>query len=1271
VGDPPAQGVGGAVIYLLPALAGSVSVVFLFSGYTGQSRWLGGVAVAAVALSVLSGVLVWWLQWRGAGRRKRRARARYLEYLERVEQELSGIAAAQQGQLAHAHPDTSVLTELVAMRRRVWERRRHDPDHLSATLGRGRVPLSCAVSIALDDNPLVDYDRELAAAARAVVDRWSNIDFAPIAISLATTGRFAVNGPADQARALARHLVCQLAAMEGPDELQIMVAGAPDAASTWEWARWLPHVRRSRSRPDGLNLLAFSPDGIRSNFDRSVAPRLAADGPRPAGLALSHLLLVVDGETAADLLARAAPALLDEPSAGVSVIWLLPPLVAPPFRIDARATVTEAGVLAFEEGGPGFGRRRVDGVLASRCSTDSADRIARSLAPLELVQHEASRDLGDDVRLVDLLEGGGVGLLRVPIGERRDGQPLVLDLKEAADGGMGPHGLVVGATGSGKSELLRTLVTALAAGHDPDTLNFVFVDYKGGASFADLARLPHCAGMITNLEQDPTLIDRMLAALFGEQERRQRLLREAGNLDDIRQYRARRREHPRLEPMPYLLLVVDEFGELLAARPDFLDLFVTVGRLGRSLGVHLLLATQRLEEGRVRGLEGHLRYRVCLRTFSAEESTAVLGTRDAFNLPPIPGVGYLRVDQELRAFKAAAVSVRPPASPPPEGERLAETDMEAIISRLAGRTPGGHQVWLPPLPDRVRLGDVLREPVPGPLRVPVGLLDLPRAQRQEALGLDFSGIGGHLAVVGAPQSGKSTLLRSLIGALASTHDPRDVQLYCVDLGGGALRPFESLPHVGAVAGKAERERILQVIHHVAGVIDEREVVFREHRLDGMAGFRAERRAGRLPDAAYGDVFLLVDDLGQVNSELDQVEPELIRIATIGLNYGVHLVVTANRWPDIRPKLRDAIGSRLELRLNDPLDSEVGRRAAASLAVGVPGRGLTREGLQFQVAVPDSVEDLLASARAWGGEPAPPVLSLPPLVTEQELVTAGGAGLRLGLAAGRLPPVLVDLTREGPHLLVFGDGGSGKTNLLRACVRQLSAEAADGKLAISIVDYRRRLADLVDAPNVWRCCRSPQQVQELAGQLLGALSDREPAEALDPLRPWRATSPANPGSPRNRGDGVRISWGGRGEDGDRRHFLVVDDYDWVASATGNPLAALTDLLLMGQDIGFHVVLARRVGGATRSAFEPFLQRLREMGSPGVILSGDPHEGPVLGGHRAQVLPPGRGLLVRPGQKAVQVQTVHAPAGVVRLVGPAKGEARLAPTDGISAAAVLRW
>ncbi len=247
----------------------------------------------------------------------------------------------------------------------------------------------------------------------------------------------------------------------------------------------------------------------------------------------------------------------------------------------------------------------------------------------------------------------------MPLGKHEKGKLLLLDLKEASEKGDGPHGLVVGATGSGKSELLRTLVISQAILHNPDEVNFVFVDFKGGASFADLAALPHVAGIITNLEGEPALIDRMYSSLLGELRRRQRMLHEAGNLDNIQQYRAKwQTNRDTMQPLPHLLLIVDEFAELLVNRPDFLELFVAIGRIGRSLGLHLLLATQRLEEGRLKGLESHLRYRICLRTFSAAESSTVLGKPDAYYLPSAPGIGYLKVDAKTpQRFKAALISI--------------------------------------------------------------------------------------------------------------------------------------------------------------------------------------------------------------------------------------------------------------------------------------------------------------------------------------------------------------------------------------------------------------------------------------------------------------------------------------------------------------------------------------------------------------------------------------------------------------------------------------
>ena len=247
---------------------------------------------------------------------------------------------------------------------------------------------------------------------------------------------------------------------------------------------------------------------------------------------------------------------------------------------------------------------------------------------------------------------------------------------------MGPHGLCIGATGSGKSEFLRTVALGMIVGHSPEALNLVLVDFKGGATFSGLEPAPHVAAVITNLSDKAALVARMRDALMGEMNRRQEVLRAAGNLDGIAAYRRRRQMDGRLDPLPTLFIIVDEFSELFSQQPDFADVFVAIGRLGRSLGVHLLLASQRLDEGRLRGLESHLSYRVCLKTLSVNESRVVLGTSEAYELPGTPGAAYLRAGTEAPVrFQTAFVSGHP-ADDPPSTSVCAATDTRPDPVRL-------------------------------------------------------------------------------------------------------------------------------------------------------------------------------------------------------------------------------------------------------------------------------------------------------------------------------------------------------------------------------------------------------------------------------------------------------------------------------------------------------------------------------------------------------------------------------------------------------------
>jgi S-DNA-T family DNA segregation ATPase FtsK/SpoIIIE len=1185
IAGPPAvgwiaAGAAGWLQYLVPLLGSGGSVAFLFAVPGPRPAWLviliGGAAVASVG----AGLGLRLVERRAARRARRRDRSRYLAHLRQVASRADHLAATQLAIADHLHPDPPALRTAVAQTDRLWERRPADADFLTVRVGRGPVPLAARARLDSPAGPLPEQDPALLEAAEEVVRRTTWLPGAPVVVPLGQLDVLALTGPPDFTRALARSLLGELAAFHAPDDLRIQVIAAPAAHPSWEWANWLPHTR---------------------------------DPADP----VPHLLAILDTTDPTAGEARVAELRQRSPAAGVTVIWLAETTAGEPSEISMRIRLDDQGYATLLETVPGG--RRVSGIRADSADLASCELLARRLAPLRLDRPPPSAPPADPVRLVDLLElvgpagpGGGVRLrsrpelLRVPVGVAAHRGPLVLDLKEAAEQGSGPHGLVVGATGSGKSELLRTVVAGLAATHPPEQLAFVLVDFKGGAAFADLARLPQVAGLITNLQSDLSMVDRALAALQGELARRQRLLHLAGNQPDLRAYTARLAADPGLEPLPSLLIVVDEFGELLAARPEFLDLFSAIGRVGRSLGMHLLLASQRLDEGRLRGLDSHLRFRICLRTFSAAESTAVLGVPDAYHLPAAPGSGLVKVDASSPVpFTAALLSAAPPGAG-------GQSDLEVMVGGLrADRRV--HQVWLPPLAARIALGPLLEAAAPGWLRVPVGVVDRPLDQAQEPLVLDLSGGAGHLAVVGAPRTGKSTLLSTVAAALAATHPPDEVQVYAVDLGGGLLHRLSDLPHVGAVCGPREAERAHRLVRELRSLVLERERHFRDLGVDSMASWHELRRTG-LDLGGYGEVFLLVDNWAGFVREHPELEAEITEFAASGMHYGIHIVLTANRWADLRPGLRENLGGRLELHLNDPLESAHGRSAATALPT-LAGRGLTQAGLHFQAALPGPPAAILERAMASRtGAVAPPLRLLPTLVGES-VAPGGPAGIPFAVEEQRLEPVGLDLFEGSPHLLVLGDAECGKTSLLRLLARQLTAHHPPEEVALLVVDLRRGLLDLTSLPNLAGYACTPATVTQLVGHLHRELTERSPADLDLPPGPTRAG---------------------------RRHVLLVDDYDLLPGSTGSLLLPLVDLLGLGRELGFHLILARRVAGAARAAFEPVVQRLRELGGTGLVMSGDPGEGPLLGGHKAARLPPGRGLLVQARRPPTLVQVVYCPA-----------------------------
>ncbi|MFI9550144.1 type VII secretion protein EccCa [Nonomuraea endophytica] len=1294
---PEVQGQGFMlVLSYLPMVAGAAAMALMFTA-GGNSNPIMYVASGLFAVSMV-GMTIGQMG-RQAGERKQRlngARRDYFRYLGQIRKQARRAAKQQREALEWSGPEPDSLW-WIAMGPRLWERRPRDEDFATVRLGTGVQKLSIQI-FPPDSKPVEDLDALSSGALRRFMRAHSTVSRLPVAVALSSFARIRLGGDPAAVRDLVRAVVGQIAVFHSPDDMRVMVCADQERMTHWEWVKWLPHALHP-DEADASGPVRLMAENL-GDLDRLLGgelrerPRFRPDSP--ADELPYHVLIVDGGHIPHD------SQLGSDAIQGVTVIDLT----------GSTGAVEEGVTLRLDVGPEDLHRVKIDHAgkeRRTRLATPDklsyvwTEGLARQLGPLRASSVNGGD--GEDMltvntTLTDLLgisdprtlnpaitwrARAGRNRLRVPIGLGADGRMVELDIKEAAQGGMGPHGLLIGATGSGKSELLRTLVLGLAVTHSSEILNFVLVDFKGGATFLGLDSLPHVSAVITNLEDELPLVDRMHDALHGEMVRRQELLRATGNHASLRDYERAREQGADLVPLPTLFVVLDEFSELLSTKPEFIDLFVMIGRLGRSLGVHLLLASQRLDEGKLRGLDTHLSYRIGLRTFSAMESRAVLGVADAYELPSAPGNGYLKFETTgMTRFKAAYVSAAyqpdarqvasngqpaareviefrpayaplpavetPPEAPAEEPEAEHEPGrslLDIVVSRLGGRGPAAHRIWLPPLAEPPPLAHLLPSlsvtpglglSTPGwdgrgRLHAVIGIIDRPFDQRRDPYWLNLSGAAGHVGIAGGTQSGKSTVLRSLIASMALTHTPREAQFYCLDFGGGTLSALEGLPHVGGVANRQNADRVRRTIAEISTLLQQRERDFTEHGVDSMTTYRRRLADGSLGGDGWGDVFVVVDGWLTLRQEFESLEQTITDLAARGLGYGIHVIATTNKWSEFRPSIRHLFGTKIELKLGDAYESEVSRNRALAVPEGAPGRGLTKDGLHFLSALPRidglrGTDDLADGVRAlvdvvkdsWQGPAAPPVRLLPSSLPAASLPGPEQTGknrVPIGIDEATLSPVSLDFETD-PHFIVFGDTGCGKSNVVKLIMEGLVARKTPDEARMVVIDYRRSLLDTAVTDHRIGYAVSSAAAAELVQEVRLALLKRLPPADLTPdqLR-------------------ERTWWKGS------ELYLVVDDYDLVATSN-NPLQPLAELLPQARDIGLHLILARQMGGANRAMYDHAVQRLKEMASPALIMSGNREEGVLFGKVRPQPLPPGRGFYVdrRSGDRLIQTASLEA-------------------------------
>lgn len=969
------------------------------------------------------------------------------------------VAAAEERQGRHVGlPDPAeVLAVACGPSTRLWERRRDDPDVLELRLGTWMARSHVRVVA-----PGPDVDPEVL-----------EMPDAPCAVPLDAIGILGVAGPCATTEAVGRNLVGQVAALHSHRDVTLWVLVARRAnCAAWQWISRLPHNRASDG---GWRLACLEADesatvtavqallGDVEQRQRTIGSAQPWPGPRAV------VVLVGAGEL------REVPGvttlLHQGPAVGVGVIAL---------DDDAGRLPSEcrAVVEAVSTGSKTSWRlsttddERGHSLVVDQVGPWWADRLSRALAPLrDSTPDEASETLPDTARLVDLLPfdvvdpdavvrqwTGQPATTRAPLGVTTGG-PCTIDLRRD-----GPHVLVGGTTGSGKSELLRTLIAGLAAGNRPDRLAFVLVDYKGGAAFRECASLPHTTGLVTDL--DAHLTARALTSLTAELKRREALLASVGarDLDEWDQHR-----HADRPPLPRLVIVIDEFRVLAEEYPDFIAGLVRIAAVGRSLGVHLVLATQRPAGVVSADIKANVNLRIALRVRDRADSDDVIDCPAAAGISErTPGRAFARSGSEPpQPFQTATVAGgrpaprrltvsaadwtggAPPAASHHETAGLSGSapdgagDLAALAASLRAASTTlavapARSPWLPPLPERLT-PEAVRESLGGSgSLVPLGLVDRPSQQRQEPLVWDLAH-PGHWAAIGTTGSGRTGFLRVLAHEAAQRLTPAQLHLYAVDGSRGGLQDLAALPHTGAVVSRDDPGRLERLVRRL-----ESEVARRRSLASGLPG----RTPG--PPAAPATMLLLVDDWDLVTHDLDSVDhgvltERLVSLLREGSTVGLRAAVTGDRGL-LHGRLSSLFTERLVLRLADPTDAVLAGLSRTAVPVTQPpGRAvLCSDGAEVQLALCPTGQLPVVAARhqePWRVQaPHQRPLRVDPLPSR---VALGGlwddalAGdpldprqVVVGVGGDDLHPVGLDPDRDGPLWLVAGSTRSGKSTALR-------------------------------------------------------------------------------------------------------------------------------------------------------------------------------------------------------------------------------------------------
>lgn len=988
----------------------------------------------------------------------------YNKYLEEQIVDIENLLSEQRRILNNDNPAMAQCVDIaLGPARTLWDRKYSDTDFMNLRVGSGKIPGAAQIKIPKQMISLED-DR-LAAQPNQIANKYAEVDNCPIVIDLANYSSCGIIGNRQKCITLGKNLVVQASVHHSYSDLRIVVICDESESKEWNFIRWLPHIydnarvrryfadnqEQSKSLLDRLDDILKQREQFNISSENNVyqlpfylficaSKVLTSTHPIMKRIAVSRQLL------------------------STGAIFLFDRITDLPKDCYYIAELNDKNNVLYTKENIAIKQYFDLDVV----SVERYEKFARYLAPLRIEANDNNIGLpltvsflqGYNARLPQMLNVEQLWhnalperSMAVPIGVRSNGEPFYFDIHEKYSG---PHGLVAGMTGSGKSEMVQSWILSMAVHFPPDAVSFVLIDFKGTGLLLPFRNLPHLAGAISDLD---TSIERNLIALENELTRRKALL-DKYQVSNITAYLKLLHEGRAEESLSYLFVVIDEFAEFKARFPNFMQIVNRIFAVGRTLGIHVLLLTQKPANVVDDKMNANTRFRWCLKVANSADSKDMLKHADAAKITN-PGRAFVQVGEdeifeEIQSYWSGA-----PYNPyrdlsmqreskvsivnlygericyEPEkttGYRAEKNEIDVIVEYLhnyavQNNIAQARAIWSPRLPETVYLRNILQLAFDGEkwsqsdntLQPVIGLIDNPTLQSQYPLRLNLSD-EGHYVIYGAPGSGKTTLLYTTIMSLALAYTPETVNMYLMDFGGGSLSSFRNLPHVGDVAvGGRDDEKIIKMTDMLLKELEYRKKLLADIGLANIASYHK----------ATGDtlpyIILIVDNFAPLLDLYPDLDIFFQTFTRDGGSFGMYLIATAGAQNAVAYKISQNIKSAITLRMPDKNDYAVllGRTNGLE-PENLPGRGLVRgeKPLEFQTALPADGEnevERIANIHTlielmnnkWTGKKARPVPIMPERI---HLTDYSVEGIFLGLTRKDMSICSIDILQEQFMLL---------------------------------------------------------------------------------------------------------------------------------------------------------------------------------------------------------------------------------------------------------------